>query len=159
MPVHGRATVPAAQRGRGERRSDDDTGIYLNRVAAAHRNARVLEVQALPPGWLGKTHALAMGAEMADGDWLLFTDADVHFAPDAVARAVGYAESEGLDHLAVAPRLSARGLWLQAVMASFSALMALLYSRERIRSGKMAAGRGRRVQPDAPRSVPEGRWA
>ena len=123
-------------------RSDDDTGTYLKQVAAAHPNLRVLEVQELPPGWLGKTHALARGAEAASGDWLLFTDADVHFAPDAVARAVSYAESEGLDHLTIAPHFVAKGVWLQALLAFFSTLMALLYSRRRIRSGKMSAGIG-----------------
>lgn len=43
-------------------RSDDDTGMYLKQAAAAHPNLRVLEVQELPPGWLGKNHALARGA-------------------------------------------------------------------------------------------------
>lgn len=123
-------------------RSDDDTGRHLAEVAAAYPNVRLLEIRELPPGWLGKTHALARGADAATGDWLLFTDADVRFAPDAVARAVSYAESEGLDHLTVAPHFIAQGVWLQALLAFFSTLMALLYSRRRIRAGKMAAGIG-----------------
>jgi hypothetical protein len=35
----------------------------------------VLRVEALPPGWLGKCHALRQGAKAASGDWLLFTAA------------------------------------------------------------------------------------
>jgi hypothetical protein len=35
----------------------------------------------LPPSWLGKTHALALGAADATSEWLLFTDADVRFYP------------------------------------------------------------------------------
>lgn len=123
-------------------RSEDDTGRHLAEVAAAYPHVRVVTIRELPPGWLGKTHALARGAEAASGEWLLFTDADVHFAPDAVARAVHHAESEGLDHLTVAPHFVAKGLGLQALLAFFSTLVALVYSRRRIRAGRMGAGIG-----------------
>lgn len=70
------------------------------------------------------------------------TDADVRFAPDVVARAVRYVESEGLDHLTVAPHFIARGIWLKALLAFFSTLVALVYSHRLIRAGKVAAGIG-----------------
>ena len=43
----------------------------------------VLHISELPEGWLGKTHAMAVGAReaiaMMDAEYLLFTDADVIF--------------------------------------------------------------------------------
>lgn len=114
-------------------RSSDGTGAILDRVAAGwarqsqraardgHGRARlrVLHVTELPAGWLGKNHALHRGAGVADGEVLLFTDADVLLRPDAVARAVGLLERQGLDHLAVAPRIHAGGPWATMTVGVF----------------------------------------
>lgn len=66
---------------------------------------RVIHHTELPPGWLGKTHAMWTAANVATGDWLLFTDADVLFKPDSVRRALVYAESEPADHVVLFPRM------------------------------------------------------
>jgi glycosyltransferase involved in cell wall biosynthesis len=47
---------------------------------------RVIRVEELAQGWLGKNYALYLGARQAEGDWLLFTDADVRFSPGASKR-------------------------------------------------------------------------
>jgi glycosyltransferase involved in cell wall biosynthesis len=65
----------------------------------------VIHHSELPPGWLGKTHAMWTAANQATGDWLLFTDADVLFKPESVRRALVYAEAERADHLVVFPRM------------------------------------------------------
>ena len=102
-------------------RSTDDTGRVIAGLARAHPDrVRPLSVEALPPGWLGKSHALWLGARRATGDWLLFADADITFAPDCFRRAIGYAEANGLDHLTLFPRVTARGYWLGAFVAFFS---------------------------------------
>jgi glycosyltransferase involved in cell wall biosynthesis len=81
---------------------------------------RVVEGAEPPPGWLGKPHALHEGAAAARAtrpdDWLLFSDADVHYAPDLLARALSHAESRGLDFLTLFPRMEMKGFgeWLMA---------------------------------------------
>ena len=69
---------------------------------------KVIHVTELPPGWLGKVHAMWSAANQANGDWLLFTDADVLFRPDVLSRALAYAEAEGADHLVLFPRMIMR---------------------------------------------------
>ncbi len=51
----------------------------------------------LPDGWLGKPWACERAGRAARGRWLLFIDADVRLAPEAVSRAVAYAAREGAD--------------------------------------------------------------
>jgi glycosyltransferase involved in cell wall biosynthesis len=65
----------------------------------------VIHHRELPSGWLGKTHAMWSAANEASGDWLLFTDADVLFKPDALRRALAYAEAEHADHLVLFPEM------------------------------------------------------
>ena len=59
----------------------------------------MLRVDSLPAGWLGKPHALQRAYENSSGEWLVLTDADVHFAPDVLRRAIALAEKNQWDHL------------------------------------------------------------
>lgn len=103
-------------------RSTDGTGAIVDRLAAGDRRIRALHVTALAEGWLGKVHALARGVEVATGDWLLFTDADVHFAPATLSRAVGFAVDEDIDHLALAPLAVQQSFWLDVAVHAFTLL-------------------------------------
>jgi hypothetical protein len=88
-------------------RSTDNTGRLIDEVAAeaAARNGphrlQVLHLTELPEGWMGKPHALACAAEYATAPWLLFTDADVSFAPRALELALRKATAEKADHFAL----------------------------------------------------------
>lgn len=93
-------------------RSTDRTGEIMERVAANQRGSqnprsmlRVMHHRELPAGWLGKTHAMWTAANESTGDWLLFTDADVVFKPDALRRALVYAESVPADHVVLFPQM------------------------------------------------------
>jgi glycosyltransferase involved in cell wall biosynthesis len=119
-------------------RSTDGTAAVL--ASFGSERLRVVTIDELPPGWLGKPHALFVGAQETSGDWLLFTDADVVFAPGCVRLAVGYAVSQGLDHLTLSPTLRARGFWLNAFVAFFAYL--LLISLRLYRVNDPASGVG-----------------
>jgi hypothetical protein len=108
-------------------RSDDATGAILDRLAAASPTLGVVHVADLPAGWLGKNHALHVGAAAADADWLIFADADVVMRPDAVGSALAHARLRGLDHLAVFPRMVARGALLNAAIGVFTVLFSLRF--------------------------------
>src|SRR5262245_58393739 len=72
-------------------RSTDRTGEILSRLATEFPQLNVVHLEELPAGWLGKNHALQLGADRSQGEWLLFTDADVIFEPTALRRAIAYA--------------------------------------------------------------------
>ncbi len=89
-------------------RSTDATATILDTLSA-EQPARLaaLHVRDLPSGWLGKTHAMALAAEHAMAthrpEWLLFTDADVLFAPMSIRLALAQAVESQADHLVVPP--------------------------------------------------------
>ena len=78
-------------------RSDDATLEMAQAVPPNHaRRLVVVEGHPLPEGWMGKPWACAQGARVAEGDLLLFTDADTVHAPDLLERAVAeMVEDEG----------------------------------------------------------------
>ena len=104
-------------------RSSDATGAIMERVAAsAGGRLRIIHVHDLPPDWLGKTHAMWLAASEASGEWLLFTDADVIFKPDALLRAILYAEHERADHVVLFPRMIMKRAGERMMIAFFQTL-------------------------------------
>jgi glycosyltransferase involved in cell wall biosynthesis len=106
-------------------RSSDHTGEMMDSVAAqpqAQGRLRVIHIRELPPGWLGKAHAMWSAAKQATGDWLLFTDADVLFKPDSLRRALAYAEAVHADHLVMFPRILMKTPGERMMIAFFQTL-------------------------------------
>lgn len=109
-------------------RSTDATGAIMDRVATEASNVTVVHVAELPEGWLGKPHAMAVGASRASAAWLLFTDGDVLFAKDSLLRAMNFAESSCADHAVVFPTLILEGFGERMMLGFFHAV-SVLYSR------------------------------
>jgi len=109
-------------------RSTDRTGERMERVASeataagSPHSLSVLHIRALPEGWLGKPYAMAQAAAQSQAEWILFTDGDVLFAPDALARALRYASAEHADHLVLVPTLIVRSLGERAMQAAMQVL-------------------------------------
>jgi glycosyltransferase involved in cell wall biosynthesis len=103
-------------------RSTDGTGEIIERLARENPRIRAVHVETLPRGWLGKVHALHRGVERASGDWLLFTDADVHFGAAILRRAVALVLHQRVDHLALIPRTIQKSFWLELAVNTFGLL-------------------------------------
>ena len=78
-------------------RCTDRTLAILTAHADADDRIRLLENDACPDDWAGKCHAAHLGARIATGDYLIFTDADTAFDPDLIRATVALAEDRGVD--------------------------------------------------------------
>ena len=100
-------------------RSADSTGRILDDFAAKNPRLRVVHVKELPSGWLGKPHALQQAYQASTGEWLVFTDADVMFQPDALRRVASLFRGRGLDHLALLGDVHRSGFWDNVLITFF----------------------------------------
>ncbi len=67
------------------------------------KNARVIKGSALPSGWLGKNYACFELSKEAQGNILIFIDADVVLSANAIAKTVSRIEQKNLQFLSVFP--------------------------------------------------------
>lgn len=97
-------------------RSTDHTPIILKHLAETYSQLKVIDIHHLPPNWLGKNHALYVGAQAACGEWLLFTDADVRMKKHTLSKALSYVLQEKLDHLTIHEHHLRKTFWLKIVL-------------------------------------------
>lgn len=79
--------------------STDATAAVVESFCSRDGLVVLLSAPELPPGWLGKSHALHFGAKQVTTPFLLFTDADVIFGPGIIAAALQKMSAARLDHL------------------------------------------------------------
>jgi glycosyltransferase involved in cell wall biosynthesis len=88
--------------------TDGSSELLLQRETVHSDRLRVLRNDQLPPGWLGKNHALDLASrqpEALDAEWLLFVDGDVQASPDLLRRAIAFAHARPTDILALIPAM------------------------------------------------------
>jgi hypothetical protein len=125
-------------------RSDDATPHIIAEFARRDPRVRPVRVDELPPGWLGKVHALQRGVEAASGEWLLFSDADVRVQPGMLGKAVAYCEAEGYDLVALVPEFRSESAIFYVLWAIFMRVIAMVISPASVRNprSKMSMGSG-----------------
>lgn len=109
---------------------DDDSGdgsaALAHAAAAGDVRLRVISGQTLPAGWLGKPWACHQLAERADGEILLFTDADVQWQPGALSAVVAELATTRADLLTVWPRQETRS-WPERLVVPLMNFSILAY--------------------------------
>lgn len=100
-------------------RSKDATGRILDEFARQHSMLKVVRLNELPSGWLGKPHGLQKGYEQSTGEWLVFTDADVRFAPDLLRLAVALVEKNQWEHMTLLGNVDMVGFWEKTLLTYF----------------------------------------
>jgi glycosyltransferase involved in cell wall biosynthesis len=118
-------------------RSEDATGEILERLKAEFGTRLVaVHVRELPAGWLGKTHAMWRAAREATGEWILFSDADVVHAPQALRRAVHYAEQERAGHMVLFPTMLMKSIGERMMISFFQAMFVFAHRPWKVRDPK-----------------------
>ena len=100
-------------------RSTDNTGSVIEQITAIDKRILPVHITHLPDGWLGKVHALHVATQKVSGDWILFTDADIHFQPGVLRKTVAFCIERQIDHLTVAPEVVSQSFWLDVTLAAF----------------------------------------
>ncbi len=103
-------------------RSTDCTGEIIDRIALEDKRIKALTITELPKGWLGKVHAQQKGLEQAKGEYLLFSDADVHYEPGTLKKIIAYCEANFVDHLSAIPELWAPNFIVEVIYTIFGRL-------------------------------------
>lgn len=134
--------------------SQDDTDARAREAADDDPRVRVITAPDEPPpsGWLGKPWACARLAQESNGSILVFMDADVELAPDAVVSLVDEMRAAGLQMAAPYPRQEADGLLPRLVQPlvtwSWIATMPLRWA-ERSTRPSLSAANGQVLAMDA----------
>ena len=124
--------------------SGDDTARIAADLMAGVPGARLISGQPRPPGWHGKPWACMQLAQAASGEVLIFTDADVCWAPGTLASLLFELETSRADLLTVWPRQETRK-WGERLLAPLidDVLLSILPAPiTRLPFASMSAGNG-----------------
>lgn len=112
--------------------STDVTPLLLGERLKIHSDRlSVLRNDRLPPGWLGKNHALNLASShpwAEQADWVIFVDADVRAETGLLKRVMAYLRRNPVDVLALFPGLDAGTLAERCFVAPGAALVLLAVS-------------------------------
>ena len=104
-------------------RSTDNTGSVIKTLQHEFPKLQFVEIAELPDNWLGKSHAQQAGADHASGEYLLFTDADIHMESSTLRRAIRYMLDNDLAHISLIFENSVPGGLLNALLMDLGAVL------------------------------------
>lgn len=123
-------------------RSTDKTAKILANVSSLNPRITVKTIVDLPAGWLGKNNAMYQGYLAANEEWLLFTDADIVYAQEALRKAMEYAVSRNLDHLTALPEITSKSSVFKSVMNTFAIMLEMKLKPWEVKNPKSRASMG-----------------
>jgi glycosyltransferase involved in cell wall biosynthesis len=126
---------------------DDNSTDETRTIASSFAGVSVLAANPLPEKWTGKANACWTAAQKAQGEWLLFTDADTIHELGDLRRALHEAAHHKAEMLSYSPRQLVSGFWTRAVMPLVFAELAGAFPPERVSdpASRVAAANGQFV--------------
>lgn len=107
--------------------STDSTASIVKQLEQNDARIRLITPDALPSGWCGKPFACATLAAEANGEWLLFIDADSRLYDEAVDRMLHEASARNITFLSCWPGLVLQGFWEKTLMPMLNFVVFTLF--------------------------------
>jgi chlorobactene glucosyltransferase len=125
-------------------RSTDGTAALVGAMSAADPRVRLVAGADLPPGWLGKPHALWQGVRHAAGEYLCFVDADTRLHPRCVGMAVSLCAPDKADLLTFGMKVECPSFWEKAVQPLILQMILAWFPADKINdpSSEVASANG-----------------
>jgi hypothetical protein len=117
--------------------STDSTPAILTELAARIPKLKILRTTTLPTGWIGKNYAVALGADAAQGDWLLFTDADTCHLPGSTRRALTDAADHNAALVSYSPEQELGSFWERALIPFVYCRLSAKFSFARVNNPEL----------------------
>lgn len=106
-------------------RSGDGTADVVRDAMKSDDRVELVEIEQLPKGWVGKTHALAVATRGASADYLLFVDCDCRLVPGSIAATMRKVIDERLDFVSLWPMLELNSTSERLITPAVSWLLGL----------------------------------
>jgi glycosyltransferase involved in cell wall biosynthesis len=119
--------------------STDRTAAVVQELTQNHRKLRLLSLKELPAGWVGKNNAVWRGAREANGEWLLFTDADAVHEADSAQRALTVAAQQDAALVSFSPEQVMQSWYERALIPYVYCRLASRFSYAEVNDVKKSA--------------------
>lgn len=101
--------------------SKDNTPLIVEKFREKDKRIKLLRINFLPEGWMGKNYACWQGFKNSSGKFILFTDADTRYLNK---KTIEYAVSKMLEKelklLSLVPKIEAKTFWEKIFMPLWS---------------------------------------
>jgi chlorobactene glucosyltransferase len=119
--------------------SSDATAQIVRELEQEFPQVRRLDTTELPAGWVGKNYAVWLGAQAAQGDWLLFTDADATHEPNSAATALEMAGQFDADLVSLSPEQVVETWYEKALIPYVYTRLSRLFTFEEVNDPRNSA--------------------
>lgn len=116
---------------------DDESSDGTSAIAERFRQRfpdrlRVIRIEELPQGWVGKSFALHTAFEASRGEWVLATDADIVFHPRALRAGLWLAQQQQAELVSIFAFPVCVSFWEKFLLPGFSLMLATFFPFRKI---------------------------
>ncbi len=122
--------------------STDRTPEIIKSLQERYSNLIAIQGAPLPDDWYGKPFALHQASQKAQGELILFTDADPVFQPQSLTTAVHLFQKHQLDMLTLLPGAEFGSFWERVVQPLIFAFIGALAQFNKVNDPKSKAAMG-----------------
>lgn len=117
--------------------STDSTRALAEASSRSDPRIKVVDAGEREEGWIGKSWPCWRGYQSADGNLLLFVDADSEFFnTSTISETVNYLFAREYDMLSISPKVRLSGIWASSTLPLVSSAIDLLYPMMKVNDSR-----------------------